>query len=98
MENIRKNPPASVAGKKVLAIRDYSTSLRTVLATGEQEKILLPVSNVIYMELEDGNNFIVRPSGTEPKIKLYCLLKGKTPQEVDELSGLIKKDIAELVK
>lgn len=98
MENIRKNPPASVAGKKVLAIRDYSTSLRTVLATGEQDKILLPVSNVIYMELEDGNNFIVRPSGTEPKIKLYCLLKGKTPQEVDELSGLIKKDIAELVK
>ncbi len=98
MEQVRKNPPAMVAGKKVLAVRDYKTSVRTDLVTGETEKILLPVSNVIYLELEDGNNFIIRPSGTEPKIKLYCLLRGETPEEADALCELVKQDIAELVK
>ncbi len=98
MENIRSNPPATVAGKKVIAVRDYQTSLRTDLATGKQEKILLPTSNVIYLELEDDNNFIIRPSGTEPKIKLYCLLKGKTKQEAEQLCELVKTDIAALVK
>ncbi len=98
MESVRKNPPTTVAGKKVLAVRDYKTSVRTDLATGETEKILLPTSNVIYLELEDGNNFVIRPSGTEPKIKLYCLLRGETPEEAEALCELVKQDIAELVK
>ena len=98
MEDVRKNPPTTVAGKKVLAIRDYQTSVRTELESGKTEEILLPKSNVIYLELEDDNNFIIRPSGTEPKIKLYCLLKGKTKEDAEKLSELVKKDIAELVK
>lgn len=98
MEEIRKNPPATVAGKRVLAVRDYVSSLRTEVETGKQTEILLPKSNVIYLELEDGNNFIVRPSGTEPKIKLYCLLKGKTPAEADQLAELVKEDIRLLVQ
>lgn len=98
MEAVRKNPPAAVAGKKVLAVRDYKTSIRTDLATGATDKIFLPTSNVIYLELEDGNNFVIRPSGTEPKIKLYCLLRGETKEEAEQLCQLVKKDIAELVK
>lgn len=98
MEDVRKNPPTTVAGKKVLAIRDYQTSVRTELESGKTEEILLPKSNVIYLELEDDNNFIIRPSGTEPKIKLYCLLKGETKEDAEKLSELVKKDIAELVK
>lgn len=98
MEAVRKNPPATVAGKKVLAVRDYKTSIRTDLVSGGTEKILLPVSNVIYLELEDGNNFVIRPSGTEPKIKLYCLLRGKTKEEAEQLCELVQEDIAELVK
>lgn len=98
MEDVRKNPPATVAGKKVLAVRDYKTSIRTELATGDTEKILLPESNVIYLELEDGNNFVIRPSGTEPKIKLYCLLRGETKEDAEKLCELVKEDIAELVK
>ncbi len=98
MESIRKNPPATVVGKKVVAVRDYQSSVRTDLITGEQTEILLPKSNVIYLELEDNNNFVIRPSGTEPKIKLYCLLKGDSPENAERLASLAKEDIAELVK
>ena len=98
MEAVRKNPPATVAGKKVLAVRDYKTSVRTDLVSGETEPILLPTSNVIYLELEDGNNFVIRPSGTEPKIKLYCLLRGKTKEDAEQLCELVQEDIVELVK
>ncbi len=93
MESLRKNPPMTIAGKKVVAIRDYLTKKRTEIATGKVSEILLPTSNVIYLELEDNNNFIVRPSGTEPKIKLYCLLKGNTKEDAARLSSLIQDDI-----
>ena len=96
MENIRNNPPKTVAGKKVIAVRDYKTSVRRDLLSGETEKITLPESNVIYLELEDDNNFIIRPSGTEPKIKLYCLLKGDTA-EAEKLAKLVKTDIKNIV-
>ncbi len=98
MDTMRSNTPKTIAGKKVLAVRDYKTSLRTDIISGETEKILLPASNVIYLELEDGNNFIVRPSGTEPKIKLYCLLRGKDLAEAEILKLAIRQDIAEIVK
>ncbi len=98
MDTMRTNTPKTIAGKKVLAVRDYKTSERCDLSTGAKEKILLPASNVIYLELEDGNNFIVRPSGTEPKIKLYCLLRGNDLAEAEALKSAIKLDIAEIVK
>lgn len=97
MDNLRANPPVSIAGKKVIAVRDYQTSVKTNIKTGEKTKILLPESNVIYLELEDDNNFIIRPSGTEPKIKLYCLMKGDTEAEVDELLKNVKVDIDKII-
>lgn len=98
MENLRNNPPKEVAGKKVLAVRDYKTSIRTEVESGKTEKIDLPISNVIYLELADGNNFVVRPSGTEPKIKLYCLLRGEDEADAEKLMEAVKKDIKEIVK
>ncbi len=98
MDNIRKNPPTIFGGKNVLAVRDYKTSVRTDVKTGETEKITLPESNVIYLELEDGNNFIIRPSGTEPKIKLYCLLCGKDAAETEALALKVRKDINKIIK
>lgn len=98
MENLRTNTPATVAGKRVIAVRDYKTSLRTELDNGKTEKILLPPSDVIYLELEDGNNFVVRPSGTEPKIKLYCLLRGNDRADAENLKEFIQKDISEIVR
>ena len=97
MENIRSNPPKVFAGKNVTAVRDYSTSLRTDLKTEKKEEILLPKSNVIYLELEDNNSFIIRPSGTEPKIKLYCLLSGKDKEETEKLSIKVKEDIKKII-
>lgn len=98
MDNIRKNPPTVFGGKNVLAVRDYKTSVRTDVKTGETEKITLPESNVIYLELEDGNNFIIRPSGTEPKIKLYCLLCGKDAAETEALALKVREDINKIIK
>ncbi|MBQ7109124.1 MAG: phospho-sugar mutase [Clostridia bacterium] len=98
MESLRNNTPKSVAGKKVLAVRDYKASTRRETDGGRTEKILLPTSNVIYLELEDGNNFVVRPSGTEPKIKLYCMLRGDSREEAENLAELIKEDIQRIIK
>lgn len=98
MENLRNNTPESVAGKKVVAVRDYLTSVRTDKISGAEEKILLPTSNVLYLELEGGSNFVIRPSGTEPKIKLYCLLRGEDKAAVDALAVAIKDDITNIVK
>ncbi len=98
MKNMRENTPAVFGGKKVLAVRDYKTQLRTDLLTGETEKIDLPASDVIYFELEDSNNFVIRPSGTEPKIKLYCLLCGKTKEDAEKVVESFKADIEETIK
>ena len=69
MAGLRSNPPKEIAGLKVTAVRDYLKGTRT--ADGVEEPTGLPVSDVLYFELEKGCWVCVRPSGTEPKIKLY---------------------------
>ena len=69
MAGLRNNPPKEIAGLKVTAVRDYLRGTRT--ADGVEETTGLPVSDVLYFELEKGCWVCVRPSGTEPKIKLY---------------------------
>ncbi len=69
MTGLRNNPPSEIAGLKVTAIRDYLKGIRT--ENGKQEPTGLPTSDVLYFELEKGCWVCVRPSGTEPKIKLY---------------------------
>ena len=70
MAALRENPPKDFAGEKVVAVRDYQTSVRKTVS-GETETLTLPKSNVLYFELENKAWICVRPSGTEPKIKLY---------------------------
>ncbi|MBQ8111247.1 MAG: phospho-sugar mutase [Clostridia bacterium] len=70
MSALRDNPPKDFAGEKVVAVRDYQTSVRTTV-DGQTEALTLPKSNVLYFELENKAWICVRPSGTEPKIKLY---------------------------
>ena len=97
MDKLRADTPKTIGGKKVVAVRDYLTSER-VDNDGNKEEILLPKSNVLYLELEGGSNFVIRPSGTEPKIKLYCLLRGEDRAKVDALAAAVKKDIEIIVK
>ena len=69
MSSLRAQPPKEIAGLKITAVRDYLKGTRT--ENGREEPTGLPVSDVLYFELEGGNWVCVRPSGTEPKIKLY---------------------------
>ncbi len=78
MDTLRQNPPKEISGSKVIRINDYGTSVSTDCITGTNTEITLPKSQVLSYFLEDGSTFIVRPSGTEPKIKTYICAVGKT--------------------
>ncbi len=78
MSEIRQNPPKAVAGYNVVKISDYQLKKETDLVSGKVTDIDLPTSNVIALNLEGDNAVIIRPSGTEPKIKLYITAVGKT--------------------
>ncbi len=97
MENVRKNPPTHLAGKKVLALRDYSTRLKRNFETGENENLTLPKSNVLYFEIEGGIWAVLRPSGTEPKLKIYVGAKAEDKKTSEELSAKLLEDLKKLV-
>ena len=84
MASLRANPPAEIGGVKVLVRKDYSDGSLVDTATGETTAMELSGSNVLRYELADGTNFIVRPSGTEPKVKVYILANGENQAECDE--------------
>lgn len=83
MQALRANPPKSFAGTDVKALRDYQTSKRICGET--VEALTLPKSNVLYFELEGGAWICVRPSGTEPKIKLYVNAVSGSAEETQRL-------------
>ena len=76
MKGLRENPPAEIAGVKVAQFKDYLDGSVVDCASGERGAMELSGSNVLRFELADGTSIIVRPSGTEPKIKVYILTKG----------------------
>jgi len=84
MEDLRAAPPAKLAGVEVVIRRDYQTGIETDTKTGKTSKIELIGSNVLRFGTADGTVVIVRPSGTEPKVKVYILASGKTKAECDE--------------
>ncbi len=84
MERLRNDPPTEISGTAVIRIRDYSNGIITVPALGAVGETHIKGSNVLYFELDDGCNFIVRPSGTEPKIKVYILSSGENAAECEE--------------
>ena len=81
MKDYRANPPAEIAGSKVVRIRDIKTLEERDTTTGTVTKIDLPTSNVLQFFTADGNKVTVRPSGTEPKIKFYFGVKGQLPNK-----------------
>lgn len=98
MEALHSNPPSEVDGIKVIGIKDYEISVSKNLETGETEKITLPKSNVIGFTLSDGCSFIVRPSGTEPKIKFYLNAVGADIEKAKEKLVQLENLCTELTK
>ena len=98
MQKLRQEPPTEFAGYKVVTVSDYQARTRTELATGKTEAIDLPASNVLIYALEGGATVVVRPSGTEPKIKTYFTTLGKNVEEAqaqkDALAEALKPILA----
>ena len=84
MRDLRADPPAAIAGVEVLRRKDYTDGSVIDCRTGEKSAMELSGSNVLRYELADGTTILVRPSGTEPKIKVYVLTIGETPAARDE--------------
>lgn len=87
MAKLRAAPPKEIGGSIVLGMRDYKSGKVSVADIGVVGKTNISGSNVLYFELEDGTAFIVRPSGTEPKIKVYILVQGASRPDCDEKVG-----------
>ncbi|MDE5854799.1 MAG: phospho-sugar mutase, partial [Ruminococcus sp.] len=85
MTNLRTNPPAEIAGIPVVKFDDYKASISKDIVSGEVSEITLPKSNVLAFFLEGDSKVIVRPSGTEPKIKTYLTAKQPTKAEAEIL-------------
>jgi len=97
MSNLRENLPKEIAGIKVNRIRDYKTEIITELKTGKTEPTGLPVSNVIYIEMEDNSTLVVRPSGTEPIIKLYFGIPSNTEEEATKKLETYKEALIKML-
>lgn len=98
MSTMRETKYQSFGDLKVKAIRDYQKLERYVIADGTTEKITLPESDVLYFEMEDGSWFCVRPSGTEPKIKIYYGVSDKTLKLSQEKLEKFKAAVLETIK
>ena len=98
MNRMRTDYPEEIAGTKVIALADYEASEKTDLLSGSKTVIDLPKSNVITLYLEGGASLVIRPSGTEPKIKIYYTTIGKTNEEAGKLQEKYSEAFTKLVK
>ena len=96
MASLRQTPPREIAGVTVRQFKDYQDGSVVDCATGKASAMELSGSNVLRFELADGTSIIVRPSGTEPKIKVYVLTKGKDAAERDANLAKYASWVAEL--
>ncbi len=97
MDTLRTDYPKTVAGKKVIGLADYKQSVKYDLVSGEQEVLTLPKSNVITLYLEDDASIVIRPSGTEPKIKLYYTTVGKDGEEAAAKQAALSADFTKII-
>lgn len=94
MAGLRSNTPTEIGGLKVTRFEDYAASTSIDTETGAKTMLTLPKSDVLTFKLTDGASVIIRPSGTEPKIKAYYTTIGKTREEAAALEKTIAADFA----
>lgn len=97
MSQLRENHPSSIGGLNLTAFEDYLSSEATNVVTGETKTINLPKSNVLAFRLENNASVIIRPSGTEPKIKAYYTTTGIDHNEAAELETKLKEDFTNII-
>ena len=100
IDSYRKNPLKFISESRVKYFCDYSTSIKRNLIDKTNEKILLPKSNVIEFESIDGCKIILRPSGTEPKIKMYISVNADLDNmnEFESVNNTLENKIKEIVE
>ena len=98
MENMRNNLPESIGGHKIQEFKDIQLDISKDIKTGEITKTGLPTSNVLYYAFEDDSWCCVRPSGTEPKIKIYMGVKSNSIENAKEDLEKLEKAMKEIVK
>ena len=97
MTKTRNNLPEKIGDYKVLVFKDVEKDYVKDMTTGKETKTGLPKSNVLYYQLEDDNWCCVRPSGTEPKIKLYMGVKEKTEEDAKNKLENLKNAMVAMV-
>ena len=97
LDSLRKNPIKEVNGVKVKTFFDYKESIEKDLQSGEVSEVNLPKSNVLKYILEDGSWFVVRPSGTEPKIKIYLSVVGNSVEDSEKKNEEFKKNVMDII-
>lgn len=94
---LRENTPTEVNGVKIATVEDYKLSTRTNVLEGTKEEIKLPKSNVLKFVLEDRSWFVIRPSGTEPKVKIYASVVGKDDVDAAKKSNAFVSNIKQIL-
>jgi phosphomannomutase len=94
---MQQTPLKEIGGFEVAFVEDYNKSIKTDLATGKSEELTLPKENVLRYWLKDGTKLMIRPSGTEPKIKIYCGILKRKFTNLEEAEASSKKDADTLV-
>ena len=97
MTSLRESHPAAFSGYRVTACSDYLNSFCKDLESGESIEIHLPKSNVLAYSLEGGGAVIVRPSGTEPKIKVYLTSVGTSQQDAADIAQRLFDDTKKIL-
>ncbi|HEU5141099.1 MAG TPA: phospho-sugar mutase [Bacillales bacterium] len=102
MDVFRKRPPQTIAGHTIVSFEDYQLRERRNPKSGEAETLDLPKSNVLKYFLEDGSWFCLRPSGTEPKIKLYFGVCKETSEEsissLDQMKTAVMEQVNQILQ
>ena len=97
MARLQKELPETIAGRKVISFANYKTSEQVDIATGAKTTLTLPKADVLVYALEGNASAIVRPSGTEPKIKVYVTAVDKTRQGAQDVQKAIADDMTKLL-
>ncbi len=98
VDGLKKSPVKSFDIYSVTAVRDYSSNTKTDVATGETSEIGSPLTNCVYYELENGSFICVRPSGTEPKLKIYFSVKANNKQDAEAALEKMQTAVKKIIK